>query len=71
MNIWKLLAILFLAFSISAIRETIHIFTSTTDQQVISNRAQLIPIALACTALFLYLAFRFWRRSLEHDKKLK
>lgn len=71
MNIWKLLAILFLAFSIIAIQETYHIFTTTTDKAIVANRSGLIPVALVFTAVFLYLAFCFWRRSLAYDKKLK
>lgn len=66
MNKWKGLAILFLLLSFGAIKETLRILTSS-DADIANNRNSLTPMAVIMTALFIFLAIRFWRKSSKHQ----
>jgi len=62
MNKWKALAILFAVFSFGSIQETFRIFTSS-DTDIVENRTFLMPMSVAITGLFIFLAIKFWRKS--------
>lgn len=59
MSKWKIFALLFTVFSIGAIQESVRIFTST-DPDIAGNRADLIPMAIILTSVFMALAVVFW-----------
>ena len=67
MNKWKVLAILFSVLSFGAIQECIRIFTSS-DSDIASNRASLIPIGIVITGVFVFAAITFWIKSANQKK---
>jgi hypothetical protein len=62
MNKWKLLAILFLFFSIGSMRETARILYSA-DKDIADNRASLIPMTFIVTGVFIFATLYFWKKS--------
>jgi hypothetical protein len=62
MNKWKALAILFSLISLGALQETFRILTSS-EPNIADNRTSLIPMAIIITGVFIFLAFKFWKKS--------
>ncbi len=61
----KILAIFFGLISLGGIRETVRIITSM-DADIAQNRTVLIPMSLILTSLMIYLAIRFWKKSIQN-----
>ena len=61
-NKWKPLALIFTVLAIGSTAETSRIITSAAPD-IAKSRAELSLMAIIITALFVFLAIRFWRKS--------
>jgi hypothetical protein len=70
MNYKKILAVIFGVLSLGALQETYRVLTSQVDQDIVEHRPSLILISVPITSLFIYLAFRYWKKSKDANPKL-